>query len=195
VAADANLQTFDKVDELITQYQLTQVKTSATSFIVVATQGDNDEKALEEALKKTAAYVGFVSSRKKMQSLSTYLKEVGCIPEKVDAIHSPAGIDINAKKPEEVALSILAEIIQVKNGLDLLTVEDHLTDESKPAGVPDYYINPVCGVPVDKNNPKHIREFEGEKVYFCCDGCTVKFDKDPAKYINARNLGLAPEGM
>ena len=195
VAADANLQTYEKVDELITRYQLDAVQTTPSSFIVVATQGDQDEKALEEALKKTAAFVGFVASRKKIQSISNYLKDAGCDPAKIEAIRSPVGVDINAKQPDEVALSILAEIIQVKNSLEVLTADEPLSSMEKPAGVPDYYINPVCGVPVDKNNPKHIREFEGEKVYFCCDGCTVKFDKDPAKYIHARNLGLEPEGM
>jgi xanthine dehydrogenase accessory factor len=44
-------------------------------------------------------------------------------------------------------------------------------------------------------NPKHIIEYKGEKVYFCCDGCKVKFEKDPEKYIQARAMGLAPEGM
>jgi xanthine dehydrogenase accessory factor len=45
------------------------------------------------------------------------------------------------------------------------------------------------------NNPKHIIEYKEEKVYFCCDGCKVKFEKDPEKYITARALGLQPEGM
>jgi xanthine dehydrogenase accessory factor len=65
----------------------------------------------------------------------------------------------------------------------------------KPATAPDWYINPVCGVPVDKHNPKHVIVYKDEKVYFCCDGCKVKFEKDPEKYIKAREMGLAPEGM
>jgi xanthine dehydrogenase accessory factor len=48
---------------------------------------------------------------------------------------------------------------------------------------------------VDKNNPRHIIEYQGEKVYFCCDGCKVKFEKDPEKYIQAREQGLEYEGM
>src|SRR5450432_2731828 len=68
VAQDANLQTFDKVDELITQISLAGVKTTHSSFIVVATQGEHDEIALEESLRKESAYLGFVASKKKMAS-------------------------------------------------------------------------------------------------------------------------------
>jgi xanthine dehydrogenase accessory factor len=196
VAAEANLQTFEKVDELITQLSLVNVKTTAASFIVVATQGMNDELALSEALKKESAYVGFVSSRKKAVSIKQYLLDAGFEKEKVDAIYSPAGIDVNAKQPLEVAISILAEIIQVKNSLEAFTTFEVRRElQDKPATAPQWYINPVCGVPVDMNNPKHIVEYKEEKVYFCCDGCKVKFDKDPEKYIKAREMGLAPEGM
>ena len=47
----------------------------------------------------------------------------------------------------------------------------------------EYYINPVCGVPVSKKSPKHIIDYQGEKVYFCCDGCKVSFEKNPSQYI------------
>jgi xanthine dehydrogenase accessory factor len=194
VGQDANLKTYDKVDELITHYDLSGLKTSPASFIVIATQGDNDEKALLESLKKDCSYIGFVASRKKMAAMSSYLIDAGVDPQKVERIHSPAGIDINAKLPDEVAISILAQIIQVKNSLDVVVSFDQ-----QGSGVgetaPSFYINPVCGIPVDMNNPKHIIDYKGEKVYFCCDGCKVKFEKDPEKYIQARAMGLAPEGM
>lgn len=193
VAEGANLQTFDAVDELITQLDLSKVKTTVFSFIVVATQGEQDEKALLEALKKVASYVGFVSSRKKISSIRQYLLDEGVDPLKIDKLHSPAGIDINAKQPDEVAISILAEIIQVKNGLNIKLDETISSETNEPA--PSFYINPVCGIPVDMNNPKHVVQYGDEKVYFCCDGCKIKFDKDPDKYIKARDLGLPPEGM
>ena len=77
-----------------------------------------------------------------------------------------------------------------------MLVQQELPAEAGGAvAAPEYYINPVCGVPVDKNNPRHIIEYQGEKVYFCCDGCKVKFEKDPEKYIQAREQGLEYEGM
>ncbi|MBL7770859.1 MAG: XdhC family protein [Flavipsychrobacter sp.] len=183
VAPDIKPDTFDKVDELITQYNLKQVNTTEASCIVVATQGDQDETALQEAVGKANCYLGFVSSRKKGNKLMDYLKDAGVDPVRVAAIKSPAGIDINAKSPEEVAISILAEIIQVKSQAPAASAFTQFDTTRAEAGKPKFYINPVCGVPVDVNSPKHVIDYKGEKVYFCCDGCKVKFEQDPDKYM------------
>lgn len=185
VAQNANLQTYEKVDELITQMNLANVKTTPATFIVVATQGEQDEKALEEALKKDSAYVGFVASRKKMTSVANFLIDAGIDENLVSTIKSPAGIDIKAKSADEVAISILAETIQLRNSSPQLGSFEQFDRSKADAGTaPKYYINPVCAIPVDMNNPKHIIEYEGEKVYFCCDGCKVKFEADPGKYMS-----------
>ena len=184
VAQDANLQTFDKVDELITQISLANVKTTHGSFIVVATQGEQDERALEESLKKESAYLGFVASKKKMATLAGYLADAGFDKTLIDGIRSPAGIDIKARSPEEVAISILAEIIKVQNSSDASASFEKFGKLNDETAIPlKYYVNPVCGVPVDMNNPKHIIEYNGDKIYFCCDGCKVKFEADPEKYM------------
>lgn len=184
VAQDATISTFEKVDELITQVNLSNVKISTSSFIVVITQGEGDEKALIEALKKDYAYLGFVASRKKMISIKEYLQSSGIDKKKIETITSPAGIDIQAKKPEEVAISILAQIIQLQNSQAVPALFEKFETTKEDGGPsPVYYINPVCGVPVDMNNPKHVVDFKGEKVYFCCDGCKVKFDAEPDKYM------------
>src|SRR6185436_12281876 len=112
VAPDATPSTFETVDELITQLNLHSVKIMASSSIVVITQGEQDEAALEMAVKQPSAYIGFVASRKKKASVFEYLSQEGIDKNLLDRVNSPAGIDINAKKPEEVAISILAEIIQ-----------------------------------------------------------------------------------
>ena len=183
VAPDVKPDTFDKVDELITQYSLKQVNTTPATSIVVATQGDNDEIALQEAAAKASCYLGFVSSRKKGDKLMDYLKDAGVDPSRVATIKSPAGIDINAKSPEEVAISILAEIIQVKSQVGAGAAFTMFDTTREEAGKPKFYINPVCGVPVDVNSPKHVIDYKGEKVYFCCDGCKVKFEQNPEKYM------------
>jgi xanthine dehydrogenase accessory factor len=190
VAQDANLQTFDKVDELITQVSLANVKTTAATFIVVATQGEGDEKALTEAVQKDFAYLGFVASKKKFISIKEFLQSSGLDKKKIESIASPAGIDINAKKPEEVAISIMAQIIQIQNSKAApLTFEKFESTKADGGKAPVYYINPVCGVPVDINNPKHVVEYKNEKIYFCCDGCKVKFDAEPEKYISMAKAG------
>lgn len=185
VAADAKPDTFEKVDQLITQVDLKQVETTPASFIVIATQGEQDEAAIEQALQKPHAYIGFVASKKKKASVWAFLEGNGVTSEALQTIKSPAGLDINAKTPEEVAISIFAEIIQVKQTQPSSTSFVPFEATRASAGKSQFYINPVCGVPVDIQNPKHIVEYNGEKVYFCCDGCKVMFEKEPERYVTS----------
>jgi xanthine dehydrogenase accessory factor len=184
VAPEAKPTTFEKVDELITQMDLQRVKISAASAIVICTQGENDEGALELVLPQPCFYKGFVASAKKKTTLFNNLIEQGADKDRLDAIHSPAGININAKRPEEVAISILAEMILEQNNLQA-TGFTQFTTTNTATPAPKYYINPVCGIPVDINNPKHIVEYNNEKVYFCCDGCKTQFDAAPEKYMKS----------
>jgi xanthine dehydrogenase accessory factor len=79
-------------------------------YIVVATQGKGDEAALRAALGQPAAYAAFVGSRKKMAALRAKLSDMS--PERLNAIHAPAGLDLGAITPAEIALSIMAEMVQ-----------------------------------------------------------------------------------
>lgn len=184
VAPDAKPDTFEKVDELITQMNLKGVKIAEQSAIVVCTQGENDEEALDQLIQQPAFYKGFVASPKKKSKVFENLIALGLDKKIINTIHSPAGINIEAKTPEEVAVSILAEIIQVRNKLQS-TGFTRFKNPGAAAEQPKFYVNPVCGVLVDINNPKHVIEYKNEKVYFCCDGCKVKFEGDPEKYMNA----------
>jgi xanthine dehydrogenase accessory factor len=83
-------------------------------FIVVSTQGSGDEIALAAALAAEANYVTFVGSRKKAAALSTALAEKGADATRLASLKAPAGLDIGAITPEEIALSILAELVQVR---------------------------------------------------------------------------------
>jgi xanthine dehydrogenase accessory factor len=188
VAPDAKPGSFEKVDELITQLNLQHVKTNNSTFIVVATQGEQDETAIEQALSKPSAYVGFVSSRKKKIMVLAFLEQSGLDKKKLDSIHSPAGIDINAKTPEQVAISILAEIIQIQTNLPATAGFTHYDETREEAGKAKFYINPVCGVPIDIKTPKHVIDYQGELVYFCCDGCKVKFEENPKKYMEKEKV-------
>ena len=87
---------------------------SAASFIVVATQGASDEDALSAALRSPARYVAFVGSKAKVTALKESLAEKGIPAERLAELHGPAGIPIGAVTPEEIALSILADIVQAR---------------------------------------------------------------------------------
>ena len=87
----------------------------AIAFSVVASMGEHDEDAVSAALAMRPAYLGVVASRKRFAILRQTLVDRGVSSHALDAIRSPAGLDLGGRQPEEVALSILAEIVQLKH--------------------------------------------------------------------------------
>ena len=81
------------------------------SFVAVAALGRGDEAALRAALAGTPAQVAFVGSRRKFATLSARLAAAGVDPLRLAAVAAPAGLDIHAITPEEIALSILAQVV------------------------------------------------------------------------------------
>jgi xanthine dehydrogenase accessory factor len=81
-------------------------------FIVVATQGQGDLDALKAALTTQTAYVAFVGSRRKYASLAEKLAAAGIDQSAIEAVQAPAGLGLGAVTPEEIALSILAQLVQ-----------------------------------------------------------------------------------
>jgi xanthine dehydrogenase accessory factor len=113
VAALAEDQTgFADADARIEGFDLAQAPGIATGYVVVATQGKRDREALAAALTSGAPYVAFVGSRKKAETLRAAMAQMAVPAEQIQALHAPAGLDIGAATPEEIALSILAEIVQ-----------------------------------------------------------------------------------
>lgn len=96
-----------------------------TRAIVVATQGQGDLAELKSALEIDAAHLAFVGSKRKFASLATKL-EGTATREQIDRISAPAGLDIGAVTPEEIALSILAELIRVRRSTITRGIEDEL---------------------------------------------------------------------
>jgi xanthine dehydrogenase accessory factor len=116
---------FAEIDIAVAGYDLSRL-TAGERYIVVATQGRGDEAALMAALAAPARHVAFVGSHRKAAALHETLTARGVDPERLSALHAPAGLDIAAVTPEEIALSILAEIVQLRRrGLrSARTVED-----------------------------------------------------------------------
>ncbi len=86
-------------------------------FVVVATQGQGDLDALKTALNAQAAYVAFVGSRRKFASLAEKLTKAGFEQSTIDKVKAPAGLDLGAVTPEEIALSILAQLVQDRRAM------------------------------------------------------------------------------
>lgn len=176
-AHDADREAFPDADSVHKNLDLAQLKITPQTFIVVSTQGESDEEALEAALETGATYVAFVASKTKAAKTLDSLKDRGLASETLDAVRAPAGLDIHAYSSEEIAVSILAEIIQSRR-------------TATPAADPALVLpvrakterDPICGMTVDVVAAKHKSEFRGDAYYFCCAGCKQTFDKQPDKY-------------
>lgn len=87
-------------------------------YVVVASRGQFDEEAVEQALRANAAYVALLANKKRAQELAESLRVQGVLPEKLAGIRAPAGLEIGAQNPEEIALSIMAQIVAVRNHIE-----------------------------------------------------------------------------
>jgi xanthine dehydrogenase accessory factor len=110
-AVAEDLDAFDPQDQRITGFDLTATGIEAGDYVVVATQGKRDREALAAALGTEAAYVAFVGSRRKADTLRAQVAAQGIPAERIARLKAPAGLDIHGIEPEEIALSILAEIV------------------------------------------------------------------------------------
>jgi len=181
VAHHADGTTFPDADKVVEQLE-NPPAIPESAFVVVCTQGENDEAHLAQALHTHAAYIGFVSSRKKANAVFQTLRQEGFGFDQLKRIKTPAGLDIQAKLAEEIAISILAEIITLLRSGSPANSEHTPQTQSTHTEESAIFINPVCDVPVEKSTAKHVIEYEGAKYYFCCDGCKVKFEQAPEKY-------------
>ena len=111
-ALPEDLEPFAEADRLIEGFDLASDPRAASGFVVIATQGRRDREATAAALATGAPYVAFVGSRRKAAALREGLVEAGHDRQDVAAIRAPAGLDIGAATPEEIAVSVLADIIR-----------------------------------------------------------------------------------
>jgi xanthine dehydrogenase accessory factor len=104
-------QAFPHADRRIEGYALGAVS-AGQRYIIVATQGKGDEAALRAALASHCDYVAFVGSKKKIAALRDHLTQGGVAEDRFSVLKAPAGLDLGAITPEEIALSILAEVVE-----------------------------------------------------------------------------------
>jgi xanthine dehydrogenase accessory factor len=101
------------VEDFSTVFQ--KLKINKSSYLVIVTYNHKgDEIVLEQALSTGAKYIGMIGSKMKNKTIFSHLLEKGISQEQLDRVHAPIGVEINAQTPEEIAISIMAEIIQIK---------------------------------------------------------------------------------
>jgi xanthine dehydrogenase accessory factor len=145
---------------------------------VVATMGENDEEAVMAALLLKPSYLGVVASRKRFAQLRETLLSRGVSAEALELVRSPAGLDLGARLPEEVAVSILAEMVQ----LSRFRADTPVGDRELPA-LEHEELDPVCGMTVVVASARHIGEHAGRTFYFCNARCREKFLATPERYL------------
>ena len=161
MSPEASREQFGSADEFLDHIDF-RALARGERFVVVASHGNYDEDGIRAALEESGTeYVALVSSRKRAEAM---LSSLGLSEDKRRRLKFPAGLDIGAVTAEEIALSILAEMVQVRRARAPVAV-------AEPALAKD----PICGMTVDVATARHVLERDGAKHYFCCAGCKEKF--------------------
>ncbi|MEM9655123.1 MAG: XdhC family protein, partial [Actinomycetota bacterium] len=145
------------------------------SIVVVATQGHGDEDVVTAALKASPAYVGVVTSRKRADTIRTFLRDQAVDESALDALRMPAGLDLGRTTHKEVAVAILAELVQLR-------AEGAFAQEvSVGAPAVQTATDPICGMTVEVGPSAHPFQVGEETYYFCCPGCRATFERQQAE--------------
>ncbi|MGH2513060.1 MAG: XdhC family protein [Candidatus Limnocylindrales bacterium] len=167
---------------------------AAGPYVVVASQGTWDEEAVLSALRLEPAYVGLVASPTRAETVRAWLLSEGVAPERVAAVRAPAGIDLGAETAAEVAVSILAELVQVRRGRAAFvaapgpaTLAGQQAVRPAPLAPIDdiVLLDPVCGMTVDRASARHLAEHAGIVYAFCSVGCRSSFVREPETYVGS----------
>lgn len=179
----------------------------AAPIVLIATQGQGDEAALEAALQSPARRVLMIASRRKADKLRGVMRMRGVSDPQLAKLEAPAGPDAGAKTPGEIALVAIVGVLGLLRGraqpAAAITESAGRTDRAAapkqrvrdapawtapPAPTAEQFVNPVCGMAVTMSQATHVETYDGVAYYFCCDGCWTTFLQDPPKYA-AIHLG------
>jgi xanthine dehydrogenase accessory factor len=153
-------------------------------FIVVASMGVDDEEAVAAALRAGTPYVALVASPKRAAVILESLAAMGVSADDLARLKAPAGLDLGARTQEEIALSIMAEVVQMRSAMTPGAAQGVSAEEPEPT-VELEAIDPVCGMTVVIADARHQTEYDGKIWYFCCGGCKTRFEADPRSYLLA----------
>ena len=149
--------------------------------VVVASHGHDEERVLVAALRAGVPYVALVASQVRGDAVRQSLD----LPEELLAqLHTPAGLEIGAETPEEIALAILAEIVALRRlgtaGAHSPAPSERAAEQAAaPTVVPtEAAVDPICGMEIAVSAASIQLEREGERYYFCSEGCRDSFSAE-----------------
>jgi xanthine dehydrogenase accessory factor len=141
--------------------------------LVVAAHGRDELGILRAGLEAGLPYVGLVASRKRGAAVLEQLRETGVAEDLLERVETPAGLDIGARTAAEIAVSILARLVEVRRRVGVAT-------PAQAAARPVTAVDPICGMTVVVGADTPSIESAGEMRYFCCLGCKLKFEEGEA---------------
>ena len=160
-------------DRLLTTLDLASAGVGPRTALVVATQGHYDEEALQQAVASAAGWLGVVASQRRAAALFDHLRTRGFGDDVLNRVNAPAGLNLGHVSHEEIAVAILAELVQFRAAGGLKGNAATVTTAA-PAGVEA--VDPVCGMTVQVAAARHRLERDGQTYYFCCAGCLASFE-------------------
>ncbi len=169
--------------EVLDAAEFSAVDIDARTLVVVAMQGSGDEEAIEQAVRATPAFVGLVASRRRGEAVLGYLEERGVPRRLLDRVHVPVGLDLGHTSHREIAVAVLAELVQLRAAGSLAPTRS--TGDAPVAQEAATAIDPVCGMTVAADPSSHPLVHDGVTYYFCRAGCRDRFEADPSAYANA----------
>ena len=160
---------------------------SALDAVVVATHGKKEEETLVAAVRAAVPYVGLIASPKRGAAV---VGSLDLTDEEKARIHYPAGLDIGARTPAEIALSVFAQLVAERPRSPQAPRDPHHLPGEPPmtrvgmltALEPDTALDPVCGMTVTVDAEALFADVDGDRVHFCCPACRRAYVTDPGKY-------------
>lgn len=171
--------------ELVAGADFTSAAVDQRSVVVVATQGHNDEDVVRHTVSAMPAYVGLVASHKRGEAVLGYLAERGVPAHLLERVHTPVGLDLGRTTHQEIAVSILAELVRARaaGGFAAPAAEGAPGRTALPLVEATEALDPVCGMTVPADDAHHPHEHAGTTYHFCCVGCRDGFAADPARFL------------
>ena len=173
---------FPTADQIVSD--LSRARIDARTAIVVAARGDADEEPVEAALATPASYVGLVASHTRGDVIRAALERRGVSADRLARLVYPAGLDWGPLGDEEIALSILAQIISHR-GARKAAAKAVGHQMFEPLSAPREAVDPICDMTVAITPTALHAEYEGTTYYFCGEGCRRKFMANPAATLAA----------
>ncbi|HEU0028120.1 MAG TPA: XdhC family protein [Ktedonobacterales bacterium] len=170
----ADMEMFPGTDRLVTSLEALAPQLTERSYVIIATIGEYDEQAAEMALASPASYVGIIASKTRLKTVQDALLEQGIPEERVALLKRPSGLPGLALTPEEIAFSVMAELIEARRQRVGQMGDVAPTPQRAEA------IDPICGMTVDIATARYTTTRDGKTYYFCCAGCKRTFDAAPA---------------